>query len=84
MSDNIHPEIVELRHRVMVLESELARVDPNRGVDRIIPLTRVNRIDVVDSQGRAYTRRVPNADISLSVQDGGKTLKVFIDQRWKD
>lgn len=87
MSDNINPEIVELRHRVMVLESLNANlmrraercIDPLAvGPDRTIHLPSIQRVVLVD--GCKYDRRV--VECSLAFQDGGGTLKVFVDPRY--
>ena len=39
-------------------------------------LAGVDRVEVIDSTGRAYTNR--NTNVELSFQDEGKTLKVFL------
>lgn len=89
MSDNTHPEIVELRHRVMVLESLNANllrryercVDPLAvSPDRTVHFPSVLRVVLVTQDGRKYDRSA--VECSLSFQDGGKTLKVFVDQRY--
>lgn len=89
MSDNINPEIVELRHRVMVLGSlnaDLQRrlercIDPLAvGPDRTIHLPSIQRVVFVASDGRKYDRRA--MECSLAFQDGGGTLKVFVDPRY--
>lgn len=42
----------------------------------------VNRVEVIDSNGRALTRYgVTNVHVDL--QDGGRTLKVFLDSSWR-
>jgi hypothetical protein len=70
---------------VLTLQSELSRVNPNKLQDnKILPLPDVTRVEVVDTQGRAYARSVPNAAWSMLVKDDGKTLVVLIDPRWKD
>ena len=42
-------------------------------------LPKCNRVEVIDQQGRTYVNRNPGNKVSLSVQDEGRTLKVFID-----
>ncbi len=37
---------------------------------------KVTRFEVIDKDGRAYVRR--NVKVELSLQDDGRTLKVFI------
>lgn len=38
---------------------------------------KVNRVEVIDSSGRAYTKYGVK-DVSISLQDDGRTLKVFL------
>lgn len=38
----------------------------------------VNRVEVIDHRGRAYTIRQEGLRVSTSIQDEGRTLKVFI------
>jgi hypothetical protein len=40
---------------------------------------RLSRVTVVDESGRVYERR--NLDVRLSLQDEGRTLKVFVNPR---
>lgn len=42
----------------------------------------VTRVEVIDSSGRAYV--ATNVTVELSVQDQGRTLKVFIKGEKKD
>ena len=42
----------------------------------------VTRVEVIDSSGRAYV--ATNITVELSVQDQGRTLKVFIKGEKKD
>lgn len=53
-----------------------------------IPLPSVTRFEAIDSFGnRAYMagydvyRGGPGAQVTLSIQDGGRTLKVFVERR---
>ena len=41
--------------------------------------SKLTRVEVIDETGRAYT--VTNAVAVLSVQDDGRTLKVFVSNR---
>lgn len=48
----------------------------------MIELKDVDRVEVIDSQGRAFTRyRV--SDVQMDVQDEGRTLKIFISSQWR-
>lgn len=44
----------------------------------IIDLLKVNRVEVIDENGRSYVNWKPTNKTSISMQDDGKTLKVFI------
>jgi hypothetical protein len=48
----------------------------------VIDLKDVDRVEVIDSNGRAFTRyRV--SDVKMDVQDEGRTLKIFISSQWR-
>lgn len=44
----------------------------------IVDLSKVNRVEVIDENGRSYVNWKPTNKTSISMQDDGKTLKVFI------
>ena len=44
-------------------------------------LDKVNRVEVIDKNGRQFTRH-DIKDVRVDYQDGGKTMKVFVD--WKE
>ena len=44
----------------------------------VIFLEKVNRVEVIDQNGRSYVNWEPTNKTELSLQDDGKTLKVFI------
>ena len=41
-------------------------------------MTRITRIEVIDENGRSYVNWEEDNDITLSYQDDGRTLKVFV------
>ncbi len=41
---------------------------------------KVNRVEVIDENGRSYVKYCKEGDVSLSFQDDERTLKVFINQ----
>lgn len=41
-------------------------------------LEKVNRVEVIDQNGRSYVNWKPTNKTEISLQDVGKTLKVFI------
>jgi hypothetical protein len=49
------------------------------GADTFDKMEAVNRIEVIDTDGRAYTRHLSNREtVEYHLQDDDKTLKVFI------
>lgn len=53
--------------------------DKNKFVETV-DVRSVNRVEVIDRLGRSYTNRLAQGEtVKFSLQDGGKTLKVFID-----
>lgn len=43
-----------------------------------IPLHSVNRVEVIDSNGRSYVNWKPDNKTSMELQDSNRTLKVYI------
>ena len=41
-------------------------------------MTRITRVEVIDENGRSYVNWEENNDITVSYQDDGMTLKVFV------
>jgi hypothetical protein len=46
----------------------------------MLPTAMINRVEVIDENGRSYVNWKPTNRIQLQVQDNGKTLKVFVSQ----
>lgn len=44
---------------------------------------RITRLEVIDETGRVYTNWHPDNNITLSFQDGNRTLKVFVGKQSK-
>ena len=43
------------------------------------PLNDVNRVEMIDKTGRAYTHYLkPSEKMTISMQDNNKTMKIFI------
>ena len=42
-------------------------------------LPNCNRVEVIDQKGRSYVNWKPTNKVRLSMQDDGKTAKIFID-----
>jgi hypothetical protein len=48
-------------------------------------LNDVTRIEVIDNEtGRSYVNNKKTNHVSLSIQDNGKTLKVFVQSRYEE
>jgi hypothetical protein len=43
-------------------------------------MTRITRVEVIDGEGRSYVSWEDDNDIVTSIQDDGKTLKVFVNK----
>lgn len=48
-----------------------------------IPFPKVNRVEVIDSEGRSYTKYNCN-NVKICLQDDGYTLKLFLYKENKD
>ena len=48
----------------------------------MIDLEKVDRVEVIDSKGRAFTR-YGCADVKMDLQDDGRTLKIFVASQWR-
>jgi len=44
-----------------------------------MPDSEITRVEVIDETGRQYVRH--NVHVQFSVQDDGKTLKIFVQER---
>lgn len=44
----------------------------------VIFLENVNRVEVIDQKGRSYVNWKPTNKTEISLQDNGRTLKVFV------
>lgn len=44
-------------------------------------LDKVNRVEVIDENGRSYVNWNNNNKVQVEFQDGGKTMKIFIGKK---
>jgi len=44
----------------------------------LVELSEVTRVEVIDPKGRKYVNKNKHCEVELSLQDEGRTLKVFI------
>ena len=56
----------------------LSIVDVMAMLHPITLLENVNRVEVIDQKGRSYVNWKPTNKTEISLQDSGRTLKVFI------
>ena len=49
----------------------------------MIPMRDVTRVEVIDSNGRAFTRYGVSGGVDVDLQDGGRTLKIFLSPTWR-
>jgi hypothetical protein len=47
----------------------------------MLPLSLVTRVEIIDENGRSYVNWKKENIVDLSLQDLGKTLKIFISQK---
>lgn len=80
----LDPTLVPEERRATEIVNHVFRVIAQRDLaqpERAADLTHVDRVEIIDRTGRAFVRRYEVAGASLSVQDDGRTLKVFADGR---
>jgi hypothetical protein len=76
MGDGVlNREDMEVRRCIEDLKRHFGISENN--MDCLTGLPEVNRVEVIDSQGRSYVKYGTH-DVSYSLQDNGRTLKVFI------
>lgn len=46
----------------------------------MLPTITINRVEVIDENGRSYVNWKPTNKTKLQVQDNGRTLKVLVSQ----
>lgn len=46
----------------------------------MLPTSMINRVEVIDENGRSYVNWKPTNRTEIQVQDNGRTLKVFVSQ----
>ena len=59
-------------------------MDENNSIELkndVIYLNEVTRVEVIDEKGRSYIKWDRNFIVQLSIQDDGKTLKIFLDKK---
>lgn len=49
----------------------------------MIPFKDVDRVEVIDGNGRAFTRYGVSGGVDVDLQDGGRTLKIFLSPQWR-
>ena len=78
MGDGVlNREDMEVRRCIEDLKRHFGISENN--MDCLTGLPEVNRVEVIDSQGRSYVKYGTH-DVSYSLQDNGRTLKVFLSE----
>ena len=55
------------------------KYEDNTLEDSLVELNNVNRLEIIDQTGRAYTHHLTkNESVRYSLQDDNRTLKIFI------
>ncbi len=75
LNDELSDEYGITLSAAMVATDPLRTSEPIRG--KYSPRTDINRVEVFDDTGRAYVKYKVDT-VQASMQDGGKTMKVFI------
>jgi hypothetical protein len=47
-------------------------------IDTVEDVPGITRVEVIDETGRAYVNTQVNGTVQYSLQDGGRTLKIFL------
>ena len=76
-----------MEHCEYITETEyLMSTDANRkrlkeSIKQMPTLKEVNRVEVIDENGRSYVNRNDKNVVEIDFQDDGKTIKIFISQK---
>ena len=72
----ICPKCGNMDSRVVdIYKKDIDYIKSQREEDK---LNKVNRVEVIDETGRAYVKWEDKLNVFESIQDGGRTLKIFI------
>lgn len=77
-----HLEIIRLRAALETAADELSKRTNELREARGVDFNAVTRIEIIDKVGRVYTAW--NSVVTTSVQDDGRTLKLFVMDRAAD
>ena len=76
-------ELEELKQKSLAVKLGILPVNGEEDVKSFDSYHRITRLEVIDETGRVYTNWHPDNLITLSFQDGNRTLKVFIGKQSK-
>ena len=79
-------ELEKANERILELEKQVKKLSSNNMLADSLPLDKCTRLEVInhkdqDKFGRAYIHWKDDNKIEGSIQDGGRTLKLFIAKR---
>lgn len=77
-----HTNVVNMDDAILIDDYEGLRINKDTFDNpSLISLPKCTRVEVIDENGRSYINWNEDNKVELSVQDDGKTLKVFITKR---
>jgi hypothetical protein len=71
----MNTDLFDSNGKELTMEQVLEKIQLSKN---IIPLDKVTRIEVIDDNGRAYTNWDAKNKTEISMQDNGRTLKIFL------
>ena len=61
------------------LEKKAKQLITSSALESLQDLPKCTRVEVIDKEGRSYVNFQPTNKVKLSMQDDGRTVKIFID-----
>jgi len=68
-------DLFDSNGKELTMEQVLEKIQLSKN---IIPLDKVTRVEVIDDNGRAYTNWDAKNKTEISMQDNGRTIKIFL------
>jgi hypothetical protein len=71
----MNTDLFDSNGKELTMEQVLEKIQLSKN---IIPLDKVTRVEVIDANGRAYNNWDVKNKTEISMQDNGRTLKIFL------